>query len=316
VKLINTIVLCFLFGSCITLEQELEWEDVKSDHDPVLNIMGIISSDTLVESFVRVHRSLTMDEARDSLVRDTIDGVQYLYYTPRFVIRNANVVVSNQANSYTLEYQSFDPEDFDFEENDSSLQIGSYIYTGDDMNPQPGEIWTLLITTPDGKSVTGETVLPPKPQINDGALPDTFSINSVITMKFSSLEDNVQVINIGNLLSYFGPYYYEYDSKDNCGLTQEHIIWQGVDSLVYQKEFCGDEGSDYYVEDWAEDLLIIHMLSMDQNYYEYFIKYGEDPEFSNLLIGSGGSGGGFGLDGGIGFFGSIGIDRAFIPVMP
>ena len=47
------------------------------------------------------------------------------------------------------------------------------------------------------------------------------------------------------------------------------------------------------------------MLSMDQNYYEYFIKYGEDPEFSNLLIGSGGSGGGFGLDGGIGFFGSI-----------
>ena len=130
-------------------------------------------------------------------------------------------------------------------------------------------------------------------------------------MKFSSLEDNVQIINIGNLLSYFVPYYYEYDSKDNCGLTQEHIIWQGVDSLVYQKEFCGDEDSD-----WAEDLLIIHMLSMDQNYYEYFIKYGEDPEFSSLLIGSGGTGGGFGLDGGIGFFGSIGIDRAFIPVMP
>jgi hypothetical protein len=298
-----------LFGSCITLEQDLEWEDVKSDHDPVLNIMGIISSDTLVESFVRVHRSLTMDEARDSLVRDTIDGVQYLYYTPRFVIRNANVVVSNQVNSYTLEYQNFDLEDFDFEE--PELQVGAYIYKGDGMNPQPGELWTLSITTPDGKSVTGETTLPPKPVINDGALPDTFNINSVITMKFFSLEDNVQIINIGNLLSYFGPYYYEYDSQDNCGLTQEHLIWQGVDSLVYQKELCGDEDSD-----WAEDLLIIHMLSMDQNYYEYFIKYGEDPEFSNLLIGSGGSGGGFGLDGGIGFFGSIGIDRAFIPVLP
>jgi hypothetical protein len=100
VKLINTIVLCFLFGSCITLEQELEWEDVKSDHDPVLNIMGIISSDTLVDSFVRVHRSLTMDEARDSLVRDTIDGVQYLYYTPRFVIRNANVVYNKDTGHH------------------------------------------------------------------------------------------------------------------------------------------------------------------------------------------------------------------------
>ena len=300
-----------MFGSCITLEQELEWEDVKSDHDPVLNIMGIISSDTLVESFVRVHRSLTMQEARDSLVRDTIDGVQYLYYMPRFVIRNANVAVSNQANSYTLEYQSFDPEDFDFEK--PELQVGSYIYRGDDMNPQPGEIWTLSITTPDGKSVTGETTLPPKPEIADGALPDTFNVNSVITMKFTPLDDNVQIINIGNLLSYFSPYYYDkdYGAGYSCGLTQEHTIWQGVDSLVYQREICNNSDAD-----WDEDALIIHMLSMDQNYYEYFIKYGEDPEYSSLLIGSGGSGGGFGLEGCIGFFGSIGIDRAFIPLIP
>ena len=300
-----------MFGSCITLEQELEWEDVKSDHDPVLNIMGIISSDTLVKSFVRVHRSLTMQEARDSLVRDTIDGVQYLYYMPRFVIRNANVAVSNQANSYTLEYQSFDPEDFDFEE--PELQVGSYIYRGDDMNPQPGETWTLSITTPDGKSVTGETTLPPKPEIADGALPDTFNVNSVITMKFTPLDDNVQIINIGNLLSYFSPYYYDkdYGAGYSCGLTQEHTIWQGVDSLVYQREICNNSDAD-----WDEDALIIHMLSMDQNYYEYFIKYGEDPEYSSLLIGSGGSGGGFGLEGGIGFIGSIGIDRAFIPIVP
>ena len=311
VRIFNTIILCFLFGSCITLDQELEWEDVKSDHDPVLNIMGIISSDTLVKSFVRVHRSLTMQEARDSLVRDTIDGVQYLYYMPRFVIRNANVAVSNQANSYTLEYQSFDPEDFDFEE--PELQVGSYIYRGDDMNPQPGETWTLSITTPDGKSVTGETTLPPKPEIADGALPDTFNVNSVITMKFTPLDDNVQIINIGNLLSYFSPYYYDkdYGAGYSCGLTQEHTIWQGVDSLVYQREICNNSDAD-----WDEDALIIHMLSMDQNYYEYFIKYGEDPEFSNLLIGSGGSGGGFGLEGCIGFFGSIGIDRAFIPIVP
>ena len=311
VRIFNTIILFFLFGSCITLDQDLEWEDVKSDHDPVLNIMGIISSDTLVESFVRVHRSLTMQEARDSLVRDTIDGVQYLYYMPRFVIRNANVAVSNQANSYTLEYQSFDPEDFDFE--DSVLQVGSYIYRGDDMNPQPGEIWALSITTPDGKSVTGETTLPPKPEIDDGVLPDAFNVNSVITMKFTPLDDNVQIINIGNLLSYFSPYYYDkdYGAGYSCGLTQEHTIWQGVDSLVYQREICNNSDAD-----WDEDALIIHMLSMDQNYYEYFIKYGEDPEYSSLLIGSGGSGGGFGLEGCIGFFGSIGIDRAFIPIVP
>ena len=38
--------------------------------------------------------------------------------------------------------------------------------------------------------------------------------------------------------------------------------------------------------------------------------------FSHCIIGIGGSGGGVGLDGGIGFLGSIGIDRAFIPIIP
>ena len=150
-RIFNTLIFSFLFFSCITLEQELEWEDVKSDHEPVLNIMGIISSDTLVQSFVRVHRSLTMEEARDSLVRDTIDGVQYLYYTPRFVIQNAEVVISNQSNSYNLEYQSFDPEDFDFEE--TELLIGAYTYNGSDMNPQPGEITVKGYNIIDRKSV-------------------------------------------------------------------------------------------------------------------------------------------------------------------
>ena len=179
-RILNTLIFSFLFFSCITLEQELEWEDVKSDHEPVLNIMGIISSDTLVQSFVRVHRSLTMEEARDSLVRDTIDGVQYLYYTPRFVVQNAEVVISNQSNSYNLEYQSFDPEDFDFEE--TELLIGAYIYKGDDMNPQPGETWMLSVNTPDGKSVTGVTTLPPKPDIDENSLPEAFNINSVVTI--------------------------------------------------------------------------------------------------------------------------------------
>ena len=124
-----------------------------------------------------------------------------------------------------MEYQSFDPEDFDFEE--TELLIGAYIYKGDDMNPQPGETWMLSVITPDGKSVTGETTSSPKPDIDDASLPEAFNINSVVTMRFSLLEENVQIINIGNLLSYLGPYYYEYDRGYNCGLTQEHIILGG-----------------------------------------------------------------------------------------
>ena len=59
----------------------MEWKDVSSDHDPVLNILGIISPDSLVTSFVQVHRSLNLEEAQDTLVRDTIDGYIYIRYT-------------------------------------------------------------------------------------------------------------------------------------------------------------------------------------------------------------------------------------------
>ena len=112
-----------------------------------------------------------------------------------------------------MEYQGFDPEDFDFEE--TELLIGAYIYKGGDISPQPGETWALSVITPDGKNVTGETTLPPKPDIDKDSLPEVFNINSVITMRFAPLEENVQIINIGNLLSYFGPYYYDYDQYDH-----------------------------------------------------------------------------------------------------
>ena len=55
---------------------------------------------------------------------------------------------------------------------------------------------------------------------------------------------------------------------------------------------------------------------MDQNYYDYFIKYGQDPEFTSLFLGEGSSGRNFGIEGGIGLFGSIGMDRAHIPLLP
>ncbi|GIT40309.1 MAG: hypothetical protein Ct9H300mP9_1590 [Candidatus Neomarinimicrobiota bacterium] len=67
--------------------------------------------------------------------------------------------------------------------------------------------------------------------------------------------------------------------------------------------------------DWDEDWLIIGLMSMDQNYYDHFIKYGqEDPEFTSLFLGVGGSGRNYGIEGGIGVFGSIAMDRAFIPI--
>ncbi len=68
--------------------------------------------------------------------------------------------------------------------------------------------------------------------------------------------------------------------------------------------------------DWEEDVLLINLMSMDNNYYDYFIRYAGDPEYSSLFLGQGGSGRNFGIEDGIGVFGAIGIDRHYIPIAP
>ena len=55
-------------------------------------------------------------------------------------------------------------------------------------------------------------------------------------------------------------------------------------------------------------------MSMDNNYYDYFIRY-RDAEFTSSF-GSGGSGRNFGINGGIGVFGSIAIDRHSMIMIP
>ena len=316
-RLFITGVICLNLSACLSISPELEWEDVTSNHEPVLNVLGLISADSIVTSFVRVHRSLRMDEAEDTLVRDTIGGNIFIYYSSRYVVRDANVIASNGINDYMFEIPQF------IIENDDTIFSDMYLYNGNDLNPQPGETWTLSVTTPGGLSVTGETTVPPLPQLYDEQLPDSFYLNQTMDIVWQPLTDNYPVINVGNLLSYFYDeydyYYYDYygGGKRNykCGIWQSQIISPEEESWTYHREFCEEEYEEDSTE-WDEDWLIIGLMSMDQNYYDYFIKYGQDPEFTSLFLGEGSSGRNFGIEGGIGLFGSIGMDRAYIPLLP
>ena len=50
---------------------------------------------------------------------------------------------------------------------------------------------------------------------------------------------------------------------------------------------------------------IIRLMTMDENYYEYFIK-GEEGKYSNFLLGSGTTAGqSVGIEGGLGVFGAV-----------
>ena len=293
------------FSSCSIVPPEMEWKDVSSDHDPVLNILGIISPDSLVTSFVQVHRSLDLEEAQDTLVRDTVGGYIYIRYASRFVVRNAEVIVRLGEKEYQFDYRNFGIEDND------AISQGAYFYNGDDLNPQPGETYTLSVTTPSGKSATGKTIIPPLAQIHKELLPDSFEVNQDLEINWGSLDNHNQLINVGNYLSIFNYYYYYRGGP--CGIAQEKLIGPGVDSWIYHREFC-DENT--FGQDWDEDWLLLQLMSMDQNYYDFFIKFSQqDQEYSNLFIGQGGSGRNYGIEGGIGVFGSVTFDRTFIPLI-
>ena len=62
----------------------------------------------------------------------------------------------------------------------------------------------------------------------------------------------------------------------------------------------------------CETLMIMHRFL---NYFDYFIRFGE-VEFSSSTVGEGGSGRSFGINNGIGIFGSVAIDRHWIPMIP
>ncbi|GIS70510.1 MAG: hypothetical protein CM1200mP10_00870 [Candidatus Neomarinimicrobiota bacterium] len=190
-------LLSFTLFGCLSLAPELEWEDVTSDHDPVLNVFGLLSADSILTSFVRVHRTLDMEEAADSLIRDTIGGGVFIDYTSRFIVRDAEVIVSNGMNEYIFEYT-----DFFWDEDQVFQQV--YLYPGNDLNPQPGETWTLNVTTPGGLSITGETIVPPMAQIFTEGLPDTFQLDQTMEITWQPMADNYQIMNVGNYLGYFG----------------------------------------------------------------------------------------------------------------
>ena len=296
-------LLSFTLIGCLSLAPDLEWEDVTSDHDPVLNVFGLLSADSILTSFVRVHRTLDMEEAADSLTRDTIGGNIFISYTSRFIIRDAEVIVSNGEDEFLFEYT-----DYSFDLNGSLSEV--YQYQGDDLFPQPGETWTLNVTTPGGLSVTGETIIPPLPQISSEELPDSFQLDQTMEITWQPMADNYQIMNIGNYLGYFG-YDDYYGGGFSCGLRQENIIKPEEASWTYRRDIC-DESND---QEWDEDLLLLNLMSMDNNYFDYFIRFGE-VEFSSSTIGEGGSGRSFGIGGGIGVFGSVGIDRHWIPMIP
>ena len=98
-KKIN-IFLLLILSSCNIVPPTISWEDLSEEHDQQLNILGVITSssddDSLNTSFVKVHRSLQVDEASDSLVRYIDEnGESRIKYESSYIVKDAEVILSN-----------------------------------------------------------------------------------------------------------------------------------------------------------------------------------------------------------------------------
>jgi len=277
------------------------WEDVTSEHEPVLNVFALISLDTTIQSFVRVHKTLGLEEPESAIVRkDTIwygDG-PYDYrlrdlWESQYLVKDATVTISDGKNDYVFSYVNFE-HDYCWDEQ------AIYLDTLNQFHPKPNTKYFLDVSTPDGKKLTGEVTTPPIPVIYSEQIPDTVYIRKTFTVTWKPLETIHSLIRTSSILYWI------------CGSEQRCVMEPGDSSWTSSIVDC-----HYYEDESSEpDSLMIELCTLDDNYYEYFIKHAWEDDFVSFLLGGGDAGLTIGVEGGYGVFGAIAADRVYRVVVP
>jgi len=277
------------------------WEDVTSDHEPVLNVFALISLDTTIQSFVRVHQTLDLQSPTVEFIRkDTIwhgdnpdDYWTHNVYESKYLVKDATVTISDGTNDYVFSYVNFD-HDYYWDEQ------AIYIDTLNKFHPKSNTKYFLNVSTPDGKQLTGEVTTPPIPVIYSEQIPDTLYIKKTFTVTWKPLETVHSLIRTSSIL------YWICGSEQRCVMEPGDSVW--TSSIV---------DCHYYENESSEpDSLMIELRTLDDNYYEYFLKHAWEDEFVSFLLGGGNPGLALGVEGGYGVFGAIAADRVYRVIVP
>ena len=350
-RVLCSILILNSFG-CLSIDTE--WEDLESDYDHVLNVLGVINLDPGQTSFIGLYRTTDLDEVSQVLVDiDTIGYYEYegdwdeepkdgedgywiidSIYEPAALIRDASVIVSDQnGNSYEFSFVEkisyvdtiyFDTTvtvygyTFDWDTtiyDTNDFRINFYVDTTGTFNPEPETNYQLSITAPGFELITGSLTTPILPRI------DSFIQSGVIT-------DSIIISE---------PWEIFWDAQENTkGMITGEVIFNdlgGYDSTRDDWGYCSSmspQAIDFSDSSYVVDGCIFEnnveslgfregffrLTSMDDNYYEYFIT-GELGEYSNLLLNYPTTKGrSVGIEGGFGVFGSIGSDGAILNIRP
>ena len=323
-KFFVLILFCFSIQNCLPPPEQ--WEDIESDYDHVLNVLGIISLDEEVSSFVGIYRTTDLGEMSQVFAGvDTVWWDEQNYYLdslyePAALIKDAIVQISDGTNNYEfnfVEYEEFyDTTNFtiggiDFQFIDTlEIRLNFYKDTLGLFQPLPGVNYTLSIQASGYDPVTGSLTTPNFPELRDTLIADTIVSRSTFEIHWSPAEDTTKGFLSGTVLNEWSDYWDE--SKNWCRPYFERIVNLSDSLYTVPTEFCEESQDDQLIS----EEYFIRLTSMDYNYFKYFIR-GEVEDYSNFLIDSPATKGrSVGIEGGFGVFGSIATDEVYRIVVP
>ena len=291
----NKYILLFIFIFIIFLtacEVDNNWEKIEADYDPELIVFGLISLDPEVDSFIKVYRTLELSEESEIVVNnDTTesDGNIDIFsnYEPAGLIKNAEVSIISNGNTTPFNFVSSKP--YEREKNYYIDTLGIFI-------PQPGTIYTLNISVPGYPLVKGESLTPIIPVLIDSLIQDTISIKRDYDIVWEKLNNGKGILTgrLGGVKDGVVS-----DSFVDCNPNLDRVIDIQEGSYKVLAKICDDPPLDIMLP------FKIGLMTMDDNYYQYFIK-GEGSKYNNFLLGSGTTAGySVGIQGALGVFGSI-----------
>jgi len=300
------IILILITNSCYAPQ---EWEDLESDLEPVLNVYGLISLDPDVNSFVRIYRTTDLEELSAILVG--IDSIWYSeeddfwwidsIYEPANIITDAVVTVWSGEDSTQFHYV---PREYSWEFDKNNYQAAEGLFT-----PQANTSYHLSIVAPGFDTVTGYLTTPEIPVLIDSLIQDSVSRDQPYEIFWQTISETKGFIS-GSLI-YEDQFVEENGFVDICGAWFERVVDLDDGHYTLPPEFClSDTGFSSPIPYY------LRLVSMDENYYEYFI-LGETGDYSNFLLDAETTiGRAVGIEGGYGLFGAIGshaIELTFLP---
>ena len=293
-KHIQSIFVAFIiiFNGCA----EGEWELLEVAYEPVLNVFGLISLDPEVESFVRVYRTTNLAEESEIFIG--IDTIRFSdpknnnedtwwidsLFEPAAIIKDAQVSI--KANGTSIPF-NFVPKQYSWE-----YEKNVYLDTLGTFTPQPGTTYLLDVTVPGYDSVKGELLTPEIPVLIDSLIQDTISIKRSYNIVW-------QQLNGGK--GYLSGRSREWKGAFECDPDFDRVVDLQKGTYTVPVRICEQRQG----EPAEPELFTIRLMTMDENYYEYFIK-GEEDKYSNFLLGSGTTAGqSVGIEGALGVFGAV-----------